>query len=313
MSETGSKVRLIQVGTDDQNQRLDNYLARHLKGVPKGHIYRLIRKGEVRINKGRAKPDYRLKAGDTVRIPPVRISETKPAASPGQSLLTLLANSILFEDKTLLVLNKPSGVAVHGGSGLSYGVIEAMRKLRPEESLELVHRLDRETSGCLMIAKRRSTLRQLHESLREGEMDKRYLALVEGHWDFGTLKVSAPLRKDTLRGGERMVRVSDDGKPATTIFSPVEPRRRGSLIEARLETGRTHQIRVHAAHQGHPLAGDEKYGNESFNQAMVNLGLKRLFLHAHSLAFEVKGNPIHVSAPLPDELKRVLDRLESPQ
>ena len=311
---SGGGVRWVEVAGEAAGQRIDNFLLRTLKGVPRGLIYRLLRKGQVRVNSGRVKPDYRLRAGDRVRIPPVRTGEgARPAPQgPGQRL----EGRILFEDDRLLILDKPAGMAVHGGSGLSWGVIEALRAARPEARfLELVHRLDRDTSGCLMLAKRRSALRAMHELLRSGQVDKRYLALLRGPWTGGERWVEAPLEKFVLRGGERQVRVSEAGKPARTLFRPLDDHGRAVLVEVVLDTGRTHQIRVHAAHIGYPLAGDEKYGDPDFNRAMRALGLRRLFLHAHSLAFAhpATGEPVHVSAPLDDDLKTVLARLENSQ
>ena len=305
-------VQWLDISTEQAGQRIDNFLLRFLKGVPKSHIYRLLRKGEVRVNKGRIKPEYRLKSGDQVRIPPVRVAESKPASPSGQSVQKL-ADAVLYEDERLLVLNKPAGMAVHGGSGLSYGVIEALRVLRPQAPyLELVHRLDRDTSGCLLIAKRRSELRMLHELLRKGEVDKRYLLLVQGDWSQGPYRVNAALKKNLLRGGERMVRVDEDGKTALTHFHFLDSYAGASLMEAELKTGRTHQIRVHATYTGHPLAGDDKYGDTDFNRRMRRLGLKRLFLHAHTVAFEdiERHRNIHVSAPLSADLRKLIQQLE---
>jgi len=305
-------VQWLDISTEQAGQRIDNFLLRFLKGVPKSRIYRLLRKGEVRVNKGRIKPEYRLKFGDQVRIPPVRVSESK-LASPGGQSVQKLADAVLYEDERLLVLNKPAGMAVHGGSGLSYGVIEALRALRPAAPyLELVHRLDRGTSGCLLIAKRRSELRMLHELLRTGEVDKRYLLLAQGDWSQGPYRVNAALKKNLMRGGERMVRVDEDGKTALTHFRFLDAYGDASLMEAELKTGRTHQIRVHAAYAGHPLAGDDKYGDTDFNRRMRSLGLKRLFLHAHTVAFEdnERHRNIHVSAPLSADLRKLIQQLE---
>ncbi len=311
-SKQNSLVRQVVVAKDDAGQRIDNFLLGLLKGVPKSHVYRILRKGEVRVNKGRIQASYRLQAGDLVRIPPVRVAtrETKP--QPGAGLLRQLEQAVLFEDKRLIVLNKPSGVAVHGGSGLSYGVIEALRLLRPEErQLELVHRLDRDTSGCLLVAKRRSTLRTLHELLRQNSVDKRYIALVSGRWERQQEKVQVPLLKNLLQGGERIVKVDPQGKPATTHFRVRERFRDATLVEARLVTGRTHQIRVHLAHLGTPILGDEKYGDDAANRAMRELGLKRLFLHAESIgiSWPDDGGELLVEAPLEESLQRLLDRL----
>lgn len=304
------KPSFLEIEPDRDGQRIDNFLVSQLKGVPKSHIYRILRKGEVRVNKGRVKADYRLKAGDLIRLPPIRLSE-KEATTPGAKLIELIDKHIIYEDKKLLVINKPSGVAVHGGSGVSFGVIEAIRALRPDcPYFELVHRLDRETSGCLIIAKKRSALRQLHELFRTDQMQKQYIALVKGPWKDGKRKVDLPLRKNVLRSGERMVEVLDDGKEAISYFELIERYKTASLMRVTLKTGRTHQIRVHAAHIGHPVAGDPKYGDSTFNQSMRALGLNRLFLHAAYIGFCLPdGEEISVSAPLSDELQQVLHKL----
>ena len=305
------KVRQVTVSAEEAGQRIDNFLARYLKGVPKSHIYRILRRGEVRVNSGRIRAQYKVCAGDTVRIPPVRMSASPKAQArpvPG------LEARILFENSRCLVVNKPSGLAVHGGSGVSYGVIEAFRAARPDAPyLELAHRLDRETSGCLVLAKRRSFLRAFQAQLREGTVIKHYLALVAGAWRGGKRIVNAPLRKNLLRGGERMVTVDETGKAAVSVFLPVTTFADSTLVDVELQTGRTHQIRVHAAHIGHPLAGDGKYGDENFNNGMKSHGLRRMFLHAHLLEFmDTAGDDmISVSAPLDDDLKAVIDRLES--
>ena len=309
---TQSGVQMLEISSDLAGQRLDNFLLARLKGVPRSKVYRIVRKGEVRVNKGRIKPDYRLKAGDIVRVPPVRVSETNKSA-PARGLQQRMEDSILYEDKSLLVINKPSGVAVHGGSGVSHGVIEALRAQRQDAHyLELVHRLDRDTSGCLLIAKKRSALRNLHEQLRLHQMEKIYQALLKGNWGAQKRVIDAPLRKNILNSGERMVKVTSDGKPAKSIFSPVQCRETASLVKIRLETGRTHQIRVHAAHSGHPIAGDDKYGDEEFNKQMKKYGLKRLFLHAQSLTFNLpdSGRSLKVEAPLDEQLQTVLKKLE---
>jgi len=306
-------VELVQISDDAAGQRLDNFLLARLKGVPKSHVYRLLRKGEVRVNKGRAKPDYRLEAGDVVRLPPVRRPEAGTTPPRGRSAGVRLETQILHEDDRLIVLDKPSGIAVHGGSGLSHGVIEAMRAARPDAPyLELVHRLDRETSGCLLIAKRRSMLRTLHDLLREGRVEKRYLALVKGRWELGQVRLEDRLRK-SIRGGERVVTVDEGGKTAASIFRPVEIGSAASLLEVRIMTGRTHQIRVQAAEAGHPLAGDERYGDREYNRKMKTLGLDRLFLHAASVGWEdpVSGEWRVFSAPLPEDLREVLSRLDT--
>lgn len=311
MSIGGQAVRHAVANAEDEGQRVDNFLFRELKGVPKGHVYRLLRTGQVRVNGRRVKPTSRLAAGDDVRIPPVKQASAKPAAPTGQDL-GWLANCIIYEDDSLLVLNKPAGLAVHGGSGLSLGAIEALRALRPQAPyLELVHRLDRETSGCLLIAKRRSRLRAMHELLRNGHVEKKYLALLSGHLnDAGS--VTAALRKHQVAGGERRVHVDEGGKAAETRFKPLTMYGQGTLVEARILTGRTHQIRVHAAHLGHPVAGDDKYGEHETNRDWRRLGLKRMFLHAASISFTAPWNdvPLAFDAPLDSELRGVLDRLE---
>ncbi|MCW8918081.1 MAG: 23S rRNA pseudouridine(955/2504/2580) synthase RluC [Gammaproteobacteria bacterium] len=306
-------VRLVEVDEGGAGQRIDNFLLKTLKGVPKTRIYRLLRKGEVRVNKGRIKPDYRLLLGDVVRIPPIRVSEKPELLPPSDRVLRQIRDSILYEDDGLLVLNKPSGLAVHGGSGLSYGVIEGLRALRPEAHfLELAHRLDRDTSGCLVIAKKRSVLRAFHTLLREGGMDKFYLALVMGRWRGGTKGIDAPLRKNELQSGERVVRVSEEGKPSLSIFTPLALYKECSLMRVKLVTGRTHQVRVHAQHSGHPIAGDDKYGDLAFNREMAGRGLKRLFLHAAELHFTLpEHGTVHVEAPLEPGLQQLLNNLEA--
>ena len=313
-AETSPGVQLLEITAEEAGQRIDNFLARHLKGVPKSYLYRILRRGEVRVNSGRIQAKYKLCAGDRVRIPPVRVAANNATViRPGVGMD--LEGRILFENTVCLVLNKPAGIAVHGGSGLSYGVIEALRAARTGAAyLELAHRLDRETSGCLVIAKRRSFLRAFHEQLRQGEVDKHYLALVAGRWQGGKRTVDAPLRKNQLRGGERMVTVDSEGKQAMTVFRPITRFAEATLVDVELKTGRTHQIRVHAAHIGHPLAGDAKYGDAAFNRQMRDIGLTRLMLHAHLLEFSLPlaADRITLSAPLDPDLKAVLDRLESP-
>lgn len=308
-------VRLVTITDAHEGQRLDNFLMRELKGVPKSRIYRILRKGEVRVNKSRRKAEYKLVAGDIVRIPPVVMPERKVLGPVSNSLSDHLAAAILYEDDSLLIINKPSGLAVHGGSGLSAGLIEALRAMRPEARyLELVHRLDRDTSGCVMIAKKRSMLKYLHELLRAKKgVDKRYLALVEGRWPNRRKVVSAPLEKNHLQSGERMVRVTPEGKKSVTEFSVIERYARATLVEARPITGRTHQIRVHALHVGCPLLGDDKYGRPEVNREFKVMGLRRLFLHAASLSFALPegGKLIKVEAPLGDELGGFLTGLEA--
>lgn len=317
MSEFAAKpatsVQMLLVSDDEAGQRIDNYLVSRLKGVPKSRIYRILRKGEVRVNKGRVKPEYRLQAGDAVRVPPIRHEERATPSAPAAAMASL-EQSILFEDKGLIVLNKPSGMAVHGGSGLSFGVIEALRAARPDAPyLELVHRLDRETSGCLMIAKKRSFLRDLHEQIRNGQVSKHYWALLQGKWRGGKRVLRESLAKNVLRSGERLVEVDEEGKAAESVFDPIEFYAGATLVDVDLRTGRTHQIRVHAAHAGHPLAGDDKYGDAGFNKAMRGLGLRRLFLHARQLSIShpQSGERLDFMAPLPPELQRVLDALAS--
>jgi len=307
-----SAVRELVIDPEYQDQRIDNYLFAQLKGVPRSLVYRILRSGEVRVNMGRIGAGYRLQPGDRVRIPPLRLPERAPVGGPGQRLLQRLERAILFEDQRLLVLNKPAGVAVHGGSGVSFGVIEILRRLRPQERhLELVHRLDRETSGCLLLSKKRSALRVLHELLRENRVDKRYLALLAGAWTRAQADVRAPLLKNTLRGGERVVRVDPAGKPSHTRFRRLKVYRDATLVEAQLLTGRTHQIRAHAAHLGTPILGDAKYGDPEANQRMREQGLRRLFLHAASVVFRWPGEPeaISVQAALPADLHNRLDLL----
>jgi 23S rRNA pseudouridine955/2504/2580 synthase len=303
---------MLEVAPELAGQRIDNFLRTQLKGVPKTLIYRILRKGEVRVNKGRIKPEYKLQAGDVIRVPPLRLAERDEPAPLAQGLLERLEAAIVYEDKALIVLNKPAGIAVHGGSGLNYGVIEAFRQLRPDaKEIELVHRLDRDTSGLLMIAKKRSMLRHLHEALRGDGVDKRYLALVRGNWPTAKKQVRAPLMKNNLRSGERMVEVNVEGKDALTEFRVL--RRFGdfaTLVEASPITGRTHQIRVHAKHAGHSIAGDSKYGDEEFTREIRELGGKRLFLHAHSLQVKLpEGNILKVEAPVDDVWKLTMERL----
>ena len=307
-----SGVQMLEVSPELAGQRIDNFLRTQLKGVPKTLIYRILRKGEVRVNKGRIKPEYKLQAGDIVRVPPLRLAERDEPVPLAQGLLERLEAAIVYEDKALIVLNKPAGIAVHGGSGLSFGVIEALRQLRPDaKELELVHRLDRDTSGLLMVAKKRSMLRHLHQELRGDGVDKRYMALVRGRWDTSKKQVNAPLLKNTLRSGERMVEVTDEGKDALTLFRVL--RRFGdfaTLVEAKPVTGRTHQIRVHARHAGHSIAGDSKYGDEEFSSVIRDLGGKRLFLHAYALKVPLPdGGELALEAPVDDLWARTLERL----
>ncbi|MBA1244918.1 MULTISPECIES: 23S rRNA pseudouridine(955/2504/2580) synthase RluC [Pseudomonas] len=309
-----SGVQLLEVAPELAGQRIDNFLITALKGVPRTLVYRILRKGEVRVNKGRIKPEYKLQAGDIVRVPPLRLPERDAPVPVAQGLLQRLEAAIVHEDKGLIILNKPAGIAVHGGSGLSFGVIEAFRQLRPDaKELELVHRLDRDTSGLLMIAKKRSMLRHLHEALRGDGVDKRYMALVRGHWPTSKKQVNAPLLKSNLRSGERMVEVNPEGKEALTLFKVL--RRFGefaTLVEARPVTGRTHQIRVHALHAGHCIAGDAKYGDEDFTRELRDLGGKRLFLHAYALSLTLPdGSRLDVQAPVDELWAAAVERLAS--
>lgn len=310
---TSSSKRTVEhreVDAEFEGQRLDNFLLACLKGVPRSHVYRLIRSGQVRVNSGRTAPSYRLRAGDRVRVPPV--ARSGPPAPPAPEAVEWLRDRIIHEDARLLVVDKPAGLAVHGGSGVQLGCIEALRVLRPElRTLELVHRLDRGTSGCLLVAKRRSVLRTLHAALREGRVEKRYLALVRGLWEHGDVEIDAPLAS-RRRAGEVLVRVDETGKEARSRFRRVDAfGPTASLVEVSISTGRTHQIRVHAAHAGHPIAGDDRYGDSQFNEAMTAHGLRRMFLHAAAVSFEWPdgGGPFAVSAPLPDELRGVLQAL----
>ncbi|WP_329743077.1 RluA family pseudouridine synthase [Dyella sp. A6] len=304
-------VRQVEIGPERDGQRIDNALMTLLKGVPKSMIYRLLRTGQVRVNGKRAKPDTRLALGDTLRLPPVRVAEKPVERGPSQEQMAELTDRVIFEDKHFLVIDKPSGVASHGGSGITHGAIELMRAARPNESLELVHRLDRDTSGVLVFARTRAGLVGLQAAIRAGEVTKQYLCLMVGHPSKAKFDVNAPLRKSVLQGGERMVRVADDGKPSLTFFREMEQYPGARLMQATLGTGRTHQIRVHAAHIGHPLAGDAKYGDKDANRRFREHGLQRLFLHASHMSFELDGRSYGFSAPLPDDLKQFLDTLAS--
>jgi 23S rRNA pseudouridine955/2504/2580 synthase len=307
-----SAVEKRTVTEQDAGQRIDNLLMRHFKTVPRSHVYRLLRKGEVRVNRKRVEAQYRVAAGDEIRLPPVRIESSSEPGRPSSSLQELIERAIIFQDKHLLVIDKPAGVAVHGGSGMSHGVIEALRASRPRETLELVHRLDRDTSGCLAVARDRATLTSLHALIRASGMHKTYLGLVSGGWQLGTKRIDAPLATDDRRHGERHVRVAAAGKDSVSVFRPVQFfGSLATLMEIDIPTGRTHQIRVHAAFAGHPLLGDDKYGDRERNAELRHHGLRRIFLHAHSIAFEWPGTgvPFHVSAPLPAELAAVLDSI----
>jgi len=303
-------VTFLEIDESGELQRIDNFLFRYLKGVPKSHIYRILR-GEVRVNKKRVNQTYRLKLGDVVRIPPIRVAEKE--AVP-QTYIPAVELPILYEDDALVVLNKPSGLAVHGGSGVSFGVIEQMRRARPAAKfLELVHRLDRETSGVLLLAKKRSALTAMHEIMREGMSDKRYQTLVLGQWHNARQHVKLPLFKFDTPEGEKRVMVRDDGKSAHTIFTLQKSWPGYSLLEAELKTGRTHQIRVHLSHLGFPIAGDDKYGDFARNRELMKQGLKRMFLHAHSISFNhpLTGESLQINAPLPPELQGFVDKLDA--
>ncbi len=311
--QPGGRAELRTIDADYAGQRLDNYLLRELKGVPKTRIYKALRKGEVRVNKGRVKPDYRLQSGDIVRIPPLRQSAPAEAPVVPHYWSDQIRQGILHEDESMIVINKPSGLAVHGGSGLNFGMIETLRQMRPDDRyLELVHRLDRDTSGCILIARKPAILRELHRQLREKHIDKRYLGLVRGKWPKSCRVVDAPLEKNIVQSGERMVRVSKGGKRSITEFSIVERLQGATLIEARPITGRTHQIRVHAKHAGFPLLGDDKYSHDDTAAFCRQIGLKRLFLHARSLSFSLpeKGRFLF-EAPLDSSLEVALNKLRN--
>ena len=308
-------VHTVQVSEDRDGQRLDNFLLVQLKGAPKSLIYKIVRSGQVRVNGGRSKPERKLAAGDSVRVPPVQLNGGEPAEAPAPGLLAALERSIVFEDARLLALDKPSGLASHGGSGIRFGAIEALRALRPGQSLELVHRLDRDTSGLLVVAKKHAALRELQALLRVDHgsgIEKRYLTLLTGRMPDGVMTVDAPLHVGLRQGGERHVQVSQAGKPSISHFRLLERRGGQSYCEVRIDTGRTHQIRVHARHIGHAVAGDAKYGDADINRRLrERTGLKRLFLHAASLQFALDHGrtPYVLNAPLAADLTAVLDRL----
>ncbi|WP_440874258.1 23S rRNA pseudouridine(955/2504/2580) synthase RluC [Thalassotalea sp. PLHSN55] len=307
------KVRFITIDGEDAGQRIDNFLLRTLKGVPKSMIYRLLRKGEIRVNKKRTKPEYKLATDDIIRVAPIRVSQENAPVSTQLNIVSSLEKQILFEDERLIVINKPSGMAVHGGSGLSFGLIEALRALRPDaRMLELVHRLDRDTSGCLVVAKKRSALRNLHEQLRNKKVQKFYHALVKGRWSNKLTRVTEGLRKNDLKSGERVVIVDNiNGKESETRYKVLQHYADCTLVRAFPVTGRTHQIRVHCQCKGHPIAGDPKYGHEDFDHELKSKGLKRLFLHAASIEFThpLTEQRIKVEAPLEPSLEKVLKNL----
>lgn len=312
-STSKSPVQYLTIDADFAGQRIDNFLITKLKTIPKTHIYRILRKGEVRVNKKRAAPSYRLQEGDQVRVPPLQIEEKVTLSGPPPELKKQLADRILYEDKSLLIINKPAGIAVHGGSHSKWGIIEILKHQNPNmPHLELAHRLDLDTSGCLILVKKRSVLREIHELLREGKVTKIYWTLTKGHWTRSQLRVDLPLRKNILSSGERIVKVNhQDGKEALSIFSPIERYDHASLMKVNLFTGRTHQIRVHAQAQGHPIAGDEKYGDKEFNKLTRELGLKRLFLHAYSIEFTLPSlkQTVKVQAPLEKDLQKCLQAM----
>ncbi len=308
------KVQFLEINANQAGQRIDNFLLSLEKGVPKSRIYRALRKGEVRVNKGRIKQTYKLQSGDVVRVPPLRVTEKTSPETISDSLKQALLANILFEDDSMLVINKPSGLAVHAGSQIQLGLIEALRVIKPEQDfLELVHRLDRDTSGCLMVAKSRNSLLNLQQQMQADEIDKRYLTLLKGHLDNKEQLVEQSLQKNTLSSGERMVVIDAAGKKAKTLFLQQQLLPLAQLTEVKLYTGRTHQIRVHSAWLGHPVAGDDKYGDREFNKTLKNYGLKRLFLHAWRLGIRhpLNGEPLQLEAPLPDNLKTVINNLQT--
>lgn len=306
-----TQVSIVTITDADSGQRLDNFLFRLFRNLPKSRVYRALRNGEVRVNKKRAKPELRIEAGDIIRIPPFQMEESEAKKPVADKWLEQLESAILFENNDVIVVNKPSGLAVHGGSGLDYGLIEAMRILRPQcKRLELAHRLDRETSGCIVMAKKASVLRLIHQQLREQTVEKTYLALVAGRWPKRKVQVHAPLDKQHLPNGECIVKVGVHGKDSLTRFAVEEYFAEATLIAAMPVSGRTHQIRVHALHAGFPLCGDEKYGFDGQKEWAKSLGLKRLFLHASELVLMLPDNErLHVKAPLPDDLLQVLQKL----
>ncbi|HEY3075608.1 MAG TPA: RluA family pseudouridine synthase [Burkholderiales bacterium] len=299
------KATWVEVGEESAAQRIDNFLLRRLRGVPKSHVYRVLRSGQVRVNSGRVGPDYRLQIGDRVRLPPVRVSNTVKTAKPAEF-------PVVHEDASLLVVDKPAGVAVHGGSGVSFGVIESLRAARPQTKvLELAHRLDRDTSGLLIVCKKRSALVELHRQLREGEVEKVYTTIVKGVPAQQSFELTEPLHKYVTGSGERRVSVREGGMSARTKVKVTKKARDFSLLEVRLLTGRTHQIRVHLAHAGHPVLGDDKYGDFELNRALAKRGVKRLFLHASRLAFAhpLTGERVRLEARLPGDMAAFAEQL----
>lgn len=309
-------VQFITVKADDIGQRIDNFLINHLKGMPKSRIYRIVRKGEVRVNKKRVAVNYRILTGDVIRLPPIMLEEKAKTIAPSTLTMDQLKSRIIFEDENIIIINKPAGMAVHGGSKVRIGVIEALRHAFPKiPNLELVHRLDSETSGCLILAKRKRILRDLHDLLRKGQVKKIYWTLTKGTWKKNELKVDVPLLKSYHEGGKHVVNVSASGKEALTMFKTLESFEDASLMEVRLMTGRTHQIRVHARYRGHPIACDDRYGDREFNKLTHQLGLKRLFLHAREIDFILPstGQRIRVLAPLESDLERIINVLRTRQ
>jgi len=303
------KVQFVEISRDNDGQRIDNFLLSKLKGVPKSRIYKILRSGQVRVNKGRVKPSTRLNINDVVRIPPVRLAE-KQTSDISEKLIQLLDDNVLFENNDLIIINKPAGLAVHAGTNIAFGVIDILRADRfKDQFIELAHRLDRQTSGCLVLAKSREALTQLNALMTSDKaVSKHYLSLTLGHWPERENIIDAPLSKNELKGGERMVTVNPDGKKAISIFTVTENFKNSSLVEIKLLTGRTHQIRVHACSQGHAVAGDSKYGDKDFNKTMRQIGLKRMFLHARQLEFDLNGH-ISVTAPLDNNLQTVIKTL----
>jgi 23S rRNA pseudouridine955/2504/2580 synthase len=311
--KTKSNVQYIIISSDEADQRIDNFLMTRLKGLPRSHIYRLLRKGEIRVNKKRIHAFYRLMQGDSVRLPPLFLAEAAHIVPPSKTTTSLLTARILYEDEHLLIINKPSGMSSHAGSTVRIGIIEALRHMYPKlPQLELAHRLDAETSGCMILAKKKKILRELHVLLREGKITKIYWALTKGKWSEQELRVDLPLHKDYRHGGKHVVEVHKEGKSALTVFHPIQLLKSATLMEVQLFTGRTHQIRVHAQHQHHPIAGDDRYGDADFNKKMRQLGLKRMFLHARSVDFILPstGQRIRVEAPLDQELQSALELIE---
>ena len=298
------RARWLEVGEEAAAQRIDNFLLRHLKGVPKSHVYRVLRSGEVRVNSGRVKPEYRLQAGDRVRVPPIRTSQKTAMAKPAEF-------PVVHEDAAILVVDKPAGVAVHGGSGVSFGVIESLRAARPEAKfLELAHRLDRDTSGLLIVAKKRSALVELHRMLRDGEIEKVYLTVAKGRWEGKAREIRESLHKYVNAQGERRVSVGEAGMAVVTKIRVLKKSPQFSLLEVGLMTGRTHQIRVHLSHAGHPVLGDDKYGDFELNHRLEKAGVRRLFLHAKRLAFShpLSRQSMKLEAPLPGDMRKFVEQ-----